>query len=137
MAAQREWYEKDYYAVLGVAQTAEPKEITKAYRKLARENHPDAKPGDDAAEERFKAISTAYDVLSVNMTKYVDSARWAVEAWADRASLPEAIRAHLKTCSACFQVVGLAVAQAVVSVRAVVPILKQRSHLTSMMQFWV
>ena len=64
MAAQREWYEKDYYAVLGVAQTAEPKEITKAYRKLARENHPDAKPGDDAAEERFKEISTAYDVLS-------------------------------------------------------------------------
>jgi len=64
MAAQREWYEKDYYAVLGVALTAEPKEITKAYRKLARENHPDAKPGDDAAEERFKAISTAYDVLS-------------------------------------------------------------------------
>ena len=64
MAAQREWYEKDYYAVLGVAQTAEPKEITKAYRKLARENHPDAKPGDDAAEERFKEISIAYDVLS-------------------------------------------------------------------------
>ena len=64
MAAQREWYEKDYYALLGVAQTAEAKEITKAYRKLARENHPDAKPGDDAAEERFKAISTAYDVLS-------------------------------------------------------------------------
>jgi molecular chaperone DnaJ len=64
MTAQREWYEKDYYAVLGVAQTSTPKEITKAYRKLARENHPDAKPGDAAAEERFKEISTAYDVLS-------------------------------------------------------------------------
>lgn len=64
MTAQREWYEKDYYAVLGVAQDAAPKEITKAYRKLARENHPDAKPGDAAAEERFKEISTAYDVLS-------------------------------------------------------------------------
>ena len=51
MAAQREWYEKDYYAVLGVAQSAEAKEITKAYRKLARENHPDAKPGDAAAED--------------------------------------------------------------------------------------
>jgi len=64
MTAQREWYEKDYYAVLGVAQDAGAKEITKAYRKLARENHPDAKPGDAVAEERFKEISTAYDVLS-------------------------------------------------------------------------
>ena len=64
MTAQREWYEKDYYAVLGVAQDAAPKEITKAYRKLARENHPDAKPGDAAAEERLKEISAAYDVLS-------------------------------------------------------------------------
>lgn len=64
MTAQREWYEKDYYAVLGVAKDATSKEITKAYRKLARENHPDAKPGDAAAEERFKEISTAYDVLS-------------------------------------------------------------------------
>ena len=64
MTAQREWYEKDYYAVLGVAQDAEPKEITKVYRKLARQSHPDARPGDAAAEERFKEISTAYDVLS-------------------------------------------------------------------------
>lgn len=64
MTAQREWYEKDYYAVLGVAPDASAKEITKAYRKLARENHPDAKPGDAAAEERFKEISAAYDVLS-------------------------------------------------------------------------
>ncbi len=64
MAAQREWYEKDYYAVLGVPSDAVAKDITKAYRKLARENHPDAKPGDAAAEERFKEISAAYDVLS-------------------------------------------------------------------------
>ena len=64
MTAQREWYEKDYYAVLGVGKDASAKDITKAYRKLARENHPDAKPGDDAAEERFKEISAAYDVLS-------------------------------------------------------------------------
>ena len=63
MAAQREWYEKDYYAVLGVSETATAKEITKAYRKLARENHPDANPGNSAAEERFKEISAAYDVL--------------------------------------------------------------------------
>jgi len=59
VAAQREWFEKDYYKVLGVTETADAKEITKAYRKLARENHPDAKP----AEERFKEISAAYDVV--------------------------------------------------------------------------
>ena len=76
MTAQREWYEKDYYAVLGVAPEATPKEITKAYRKLARENHPDAKPGDAAAEERFKEISTAYDVLSdENKRKEYDEVR--------------------------------------------------------------
>jgi molecular chaperone DnaJ len=63
MAPQREWFEKDYYQVLGVADTADAKEITKAYRKLARENHPDANPGDPAAEERFKEISAAYDVV--------------------------------------------------------------------------
>ncbi len=63
MAAQREWYEKDYYQVLGVSEDAAAKDITKAYRKLARELHPDKNPGDAAAEERFKAIAAAYDVL--------------------------------------------------------------------------
>ncbi len=63
MAAEREWFEKDYYEILGVSQDADAKEITRAYRKLARENHPDANPGDDAAEERFKEISAAYDVI--------------------------------------------------------------------------
>ncbi|MGC1512905.1 MAG: molecular chaperone DnaJ [Acidimicrobiales bacterium] len=60
MAAQREWFEKDYYKVLGVSETATPKDITRAYRKLARETHPDAHPG---KEDRFKEISTAYDVV--------------------------------------------------------------------------
>ncbi|MFM8531076.1 MAG: molecular chaperone DnaJ, partial [Ilumatobacteraceae bacterium] len=64
MTAQRDWFEKDDYAILGVQKDAPAKDITKAYRKLARENHPDAKPGDAAAEERFKEISAAYDVLS-------------------------------------------------------------------------
>lgn len=63
MAAEREWFEKDYYKVLGVSETASSKDITKAYRKLARENHPDANPDDPAAEERFKEISAAYDVV--------------------------------------------------------------------------
>ncbi|HEY0521266.1 MAG TPA: molecular chaperone DnaJ [Ilumatobacteraceae bacterium] len=63
MAAQRDWYEKDYYKILGVSDDASPKDITKAYRKLARGSHPDTHPGDDAAEERFKEVSAAYDVL--------------------------------------------------------------------------
>ncbi len=63
MDAQREWFEKDYYAVLGVSSEATQKDITKAYRKLARENHPDTNKGDAAAEERFKEISAAYDVV--------------------------------------------------------------------------
>ena len=63
MAAQREWFEKDYYKELGVADTASAKDITKAYRKLARELHPDKNPGNAGAEERFKEVSAAYDVL--------------------------------------------------------------------------
>ena len=61
MAPQREWFDKDYYKVLGVPQSATDTEIRRAYRKLAKENHPDAHPG---KEERFKEISAAYDVLS-------------------------------------------------------------------------
>lgn len=63
MSAQREWYEKDYYAILGVSKDASDKDITKAYRRLARQFHPDANPGDADAEEKFKQISTAYDVV--------------------------------------------------------------------------
>jgi len=54
---------EDYYKVLGVSDTASQKDVTHAYRKLARRYHPDANPGDDAAEERFKEISAAYDVV--------------------------------------------------------------------------
>jgi molecular chaperone DnaJ len=63
MAPQREWFETDYYDVLGVAPSASEKEISRAYRKLAKQYHPDANPGNKEAEEKFKAVSAAYDVL--------------------------------------------------------------------------
>src|SRR5665647_2276380 len=62
--ASQDWFEKDFYAVLGVPADADAAAIKKAYRKLARKLHPDQKPGDKAAEKRFKEIGEAYAVLS-------------------------------------------------------------------------
>lgn len=63
MAVQSEWLQKNYYDVLGVPQTATDHEISRAYRRLARELHPDVNPNNKEAEERFKEVSVAYDVL--------------------------------------------------------------------------
>ncbi len=60
----KDWLEKDFYAVLGVSKDATAAEIKKKYRKMAREHHPDKNPGNKASEERFKSVSEANDVLS-------------------------------------------------------------------------
>ncbi len=67
-----DWANKDYYAELGVSKKATQAEIKKAYRKLARANHPDSNPGDTAKHEKFKAVAEAYDVVgdAEKRTKY-------------------------------------------------------------------
>jgi molecular chaperone DnaJ len=62
--ASQDWFEKDFYAVLGVSADASADDVKKAYRKLARKHHPDANAGDSAAERRFKEVGEAYNVLS-------------------------------------------------------------------------
>ena len=93
MAAQREWFEKDYYGVLGVSSTASPKEITKAYRKLARSHHPDAKGGN---EERFKEVSAAYDVLGddAKREEYAEARRIGPSAAGGFASGADGFNVH-------------------------------------------
>ncbi len=67
-----DWAQKDFYQVLGVKKDASAAEIKKAYRKLARDNHPDSHPDDTAKHERFKAVAEAYDVVgdAEKRTKY-------------------------------------------------------------------
>nr|MSZ59384.1 DnaJ domain-containing protein [Actinomycetota bacterium] len=62
--AAKDLYEKDFYAILGVDKKADAATIKKEYRKKAREFHPDKTKGDKTLEERFKAVSEAYDILS-------------------------------------------------------------------------
>jgi molecular chaperone DnaJ len=62
--SQRDWFDKDFYQVLGVSKSASKEEIKRAYKKLARQYHPDTNKGDSAAEQRFKEISEAHSVLT-------------------------------------------------------------------------
>jgi molecular chaperone DnaJ len=62
--ASQDWVDKDFYKILGVAKDASDADIKKAYRKLARQHHPDTNAGDTASEKKFKDISEAYSVLS-------------------------------------------------------------------------
>ncbi len=73
-----DWTTKDFYQVLGVSKDAGADEIKKAYRKLARANHPDSNPGDQAKHDRFKQVAEAYDVLGdVEKRKKYDEIRTA------------------------------------------------------------
>ncbi len=62
--ASKDWFDKDFYKILGVAKDVSDAELKKVYRKLARQYHPDSNPGDTKAEAKFKEISEAYSVLS-------------------------------------------------------------------------
>ena len=79
--AAKDLYEKDYYQILGVAKSADSAAIKKQYRKLARELHPDKTKGDKKLEDRFKAVSEAYDILSDNKKRReYDEAREAFKS---------------------------------------------------------
>jgi curved DNA-binding protein len=81
---------KDYYQILGVSPDADEKEIRQAFRKLARQYHPDVNPGDKAAEERFKAINEANQVLSdPEQRKKYDALRAQYQRWQQGGRRPQ------------------------------------------------
>jgi curved DNA-binding protein len=80
---------KDYYQILGVAPDASEKEIKQVYRKLARQYHPDVNPGDKAAEEKFKEINEAYQVLAdAEQRKKYDALRAEYQRWQQQGGRP-------------------------------------------------
>ena len=88
--SQKDYFEKDYYAALGVSKDASASEIKKAYRKLASELHPDKNPGDKAAETRFKEVSEAYGVLgnAKNKAEYDEAQRLAASGFSSSGGFP-------------------------------------------------
>jgi len=86
--------DKDYYGALGVKKTASAEEIRKAFRKLARKYHPDVNPGDKKAEEKFKEISEANDILSDEKKRKVYdqlgfySDQISIKRWKPRSTRP-------------------------------------------------
>ena len=62
--ASQDWFDKDFYSILGVSKDVSDADLKKTYRKLARKYHPDSNQGDAKAEAKFKEVSEAYSVLS-------------------------------------------------------------------------
>ena len=89
----KDFLEKDYYKALGVAKDASQADVKKAYRKLARELHPDKNPGDAKAEARFKEVSEAYGVLSdETRRREYDEARSLIGGGMPRGGFPGGFR---------------------------------------------
>src|SRR5580700_8563678 len=75
---------QDYYELLGVPRKATVKEVRAAYRKLARKYHPDLNPGDKSAEEKFKQIQEAYEVISDSKKRQMYDQFWLQYSWPRR-----------------------------------------------------
>ena len=119
---RNDWATKDFYQVLGVAKDASAADIKKAYRKLARANHPDSNPGDDAKHDKFKSVAEAYDVVgdADKRTKYdefrrLQSTAASVPAWAAVLRRMAAAAAASTSTTCCATAAGRAAGSATCS----------------------
>ena len=119
---RNDWLTKDFYQVLGVGKEASADDIKKAYRKLARANHPDSNPGDTAKHDRFKQVAEAYDVVGdAEKRKKYDEMRALGPAMAGgpaAASGPVAAASTSTTCCATGRAAGSATCSATCSAGA-------------------